>query len=70
MELQLIIEDIERRINSIQEIIDYQDLVKKITKEKGTTFKNSYAYKLGLQFGQAHLQILKEKIEKNNHEKN
>jgi hypothetical protein len=58
-------EEIKRRINNIQEIIDHQDLVKKITKGKGRTYEDSYAYKLGLQMGQSHLQVLLEKIEKN-----
>ena len=57
-------EDIKKRINSIQEIIDYQDLVKRITKGKGKTYQDSYAYKLGLQVGLAHFQNLKEQIEK------
>ena len=61
-----IVEDIKRRINNIQEIIDHQDLVKRITKGKGRTYEDSYAYKLGLQMGQAHLQILLEQIEKTN----
>lgn len=56
-------EDIQKRINSIQEIIDYQDLVKRITKGKGKTYEDSYAYKLGLQVGLAHFQNLKEQIE-------
>ena len=60
-------QEIENKINKIQEIIDYQDLVKRITKSKGKTYEDSYAYKLGLQVGLAHFQNLKEKIE--NHEK-
>jgi hypothetical protein len=65
MNIKDIKEDIKNRINNIQEIIDHQDLVKRITKGKGRTYEDSYAYKLGLQMGQAHLQILLEKIEKN-----
>lgn len=68
--IELIEEDIQWRINSIQETIKHQDLVAKITKEKGTTYKHSYAYKLGLEFGLAHLQNLQEKIEKNKREQN
>ena len=52
------------------EIIDYQNIVAKITKEKGSTYKNSYAYKLGLEVGLAHLQNLKEKIQKTKKEQN
>ena len=66
--IKLIEEDVQNRINNIQEIINHQDLVAKITKEKGTTYKNSYDYKLGLEFGLAHLQNLQEKIEKNKRE--
>ena len=60
--IKLIEEDVKWRINSIQEIINHQDLVAKITKEKGSTYKGSYAYKLGLEFGLAHLQNLEDKI--------
>ena len=69
MNIKNIKEDIKNRINNIQEIIDHQDLVKRITKGKGITYEDSYAYKLGLQMGQAHLQILLEKIEKINLQK-
>ena len=48
--INLIEEDVQRRINSMFEIIDYQNIVAKITKEKGSTYKNSYAYKLGLEY--------------------
>jgi hypothetical protein len=68
--INLIEEDVQRRINSVFEIIDYQNIVAKITKEKGSTYKNSYAYKLGLEVGLAHLQNLQEKIEKIKKEQN
>jgi hypothetical protein len=68
--INLIEEDVQRRINSMFEIIDYQNIVAKITKEKGSTYKNSHAYKLGLEYGLAHLQNLKEKIEKIKREQN
>lgn len=57
-------EEVKRRINNIQEVIDHQNLVKRITKGKGSTYEGSNAYKLGLQMGQAHLQLLLENIQK------
>ena len=58
-------EEIQKKINSLEDLIAYQDLVKRITKGKGKTYEDSYAYKLGLQVGLAHFQTLKDKIEKN-----
>lgn len=63
MNIKKIKEDLKRRIDNIDEIVNHQDLVERITKGKGKTYKDSYAYKLGLLIGKAHLQNLLEIIE-------
>ena len=56
-------EEIDFALNNLKDVIQHQELVKRITKGKGSTYEGSAAYKLGLNFGLVHVERIKEKFE-------